>query len=595
MKIQNLICQSLALISLFQQACQPTTLQSIAGDQGIISGTFIDRDLLNPQLDQNQFNQPTQDLGIDQDAMIRLDHGFHNNDLLQNLQLPEPRLKKLSQLRFCHSIASLLGPDILCPKIEAEETYLYGFSTISASELTISPTLFEAYDQASIDIINDFLSKRNLSEILGCTPSDVNDPCLETFAKKFGKLAWRRSLSADEISEQLTLLRNITSYVGLENAWTDWMRSFILSPFFLYQVEEIEENQLQPHLKKFTQVTLASKLSFLLLDSPPDEILIDLAEQQRLTEAELLVQAHRLLQDPRAKDAILKYFEEALQLQKLEKIERDPNQFPLYSPELILSMKKEVLLNLQSIIFDENDDIRALISSKKTWIDEQLSTLYSIPLPNADDLNFQRVELQADFPRGGFLSSAAFLAGQSHRTITSPTHRGKFIQQQLRCIDIPSPPPGVNTSLESDENIGPQTTRDKLSKHREDGACFACHRLMDPIGLSLENYDALGMWRTVENGLPIDASGEVNQQTFFGAIGLAQELSQDQSVGKCLSRQFYRYANMRLESEGEFAFLDYFETLFADQLQMRWLALIDAFILNPSFLYSGPFETSVEQ
>jgi hypothetical protein len=512
------------------------------------------------------------------------------------IQLPEPKLKKLSQTRYCNAVAQLLGPDILCPTIESEETYLYGFSTISATELTISPTLFETYEQASSQIIADFLSKRNLDQLLGCSASVFDENCLRTFIQKFGKIAFRRSLTAEEQQKYFDLFLNLKNILGMEGVWLDWLRSFLLAPDFLYQVEFLDPNLTQaddPNLPnghlRYQQISLANRLSFLLLDSPPDETLIDLAEQGRLNQAEIIQQARRLLENPLSKKAIIKYFEEALQLRKLYKMEKDPNLFPLYSPELISAMYQEVLFSLEHVIFKENLDIRQLLSIKKIWINPLLSMLYQVPLPDPNQSDFQAVDLPPLHPRGGFLATAAFLASQAHRTVTSPTHRGKFIQTQLRCIDVPPPPPGINTSLDAQEDPNtPRTTKQKLEQHREDPTCRGCHQIMDPMGLSLENYDALGMWRTTENGLAIDAHGEFNRQTFLGHLGLSQMLAQDENIAKCFARQFYRYANMRLETEGELELIDDFENRFIEQAQSRWLKLVEMMVTHPSFLYATP-------
>ena len=270
---------------------------------------------------------------------------------------------------------------------------------------------------------------------------------------------------------------------------------------------------------------------------------------------------------------------------------------------MIPHIKAEFLALFKDLLFLHPQDLRNMLDHPRLWLTPELAALYGLvwaPLDPTqpthrqigltgeetiiDQLTLFAYQVPPHHPRGGLLAMSSFLSLNAHRTVTSPTLRGKAIQAQLRCIDVPPPPPGVDTSFE-EEAEGEQAVlaRDKLTQHRADPTCSGCHVLMDPMGLSLEHFDAVGGWRTTDHGLPIDASGEIGGQLFEGIWGLRTLLKDDERVGSCLVKRFYQYAQMRLEDPQETDLLNHFTQYFIDE-GYRFDRLIKYIALHPAFL-----------
>jgi hypothetical protein len=238
----------------------------------------------------------------------------------------------------------------------------------------------------------------------------------------------------------------------------------------------------------------------------------------------------------------------------------------------------------EDAVFEQPRDIRDLFDGRRAFINAELARLYGVSPPAGG--GFGPVDLLESSHRAGILTQGAFLALQAHATSTSPTRRGKFIRERLLCQTIPPPPTNVNTALPPDEPDRPRTMRQKLHAHRQNPACAGCHSMMDPIGLGLENFDAIGAWRTRDAGQPIDASGELDGIPFSDARGLARAVREHQNTVPCLVRNLVRFALGRMETAGEETVItDLVTRLATGGYRMRELVL--ALVESPAFLYIG--------
>jgi len=331
---------------------------------------------------------------------------------------------------------------------------------------------------------------------------------------------------------------------------------------------------------------MAERLSFLLWNTGPDEQLLDAAAAGELTtEAGLLAHVERLSAHPRAEAAVAGFFSEYLSLQRLDMLQKDRGVFPLMSDTLGASMRAEIEAIVARLVFEDDADLRGLLTTRQTYVDGPLAALYQ--LPGVAEPTW--AEHPARGARAGLLTTAGFLALNAHNTVTSPTHRGKYIQNKLLCFDVPPPPPGVSTTLDEPPD-GPQTMRERLARHNEDPQCGGCHQFMDPLGLALENFDALGVWRTTDNGLPIDASGQLGNQAFVGARALGELLAEDTTFSACVTRQFYRHALGHLESPGEEAAVRALTATFVGEGEHRFLPLIETLVMSDAFRLVGEVE-----
>jgi hypothetical protein len=306
-------------------------------------------------------------------------------------------------------------------------------------------------------------------------------------------------------------------------------------------------------MRRFTGWEMASRLSYFITNTTPDGLLLAAAAQRDLdTPVGVRGAAVRLLELPEARPAIAAFFYEYFKLDRLDLLNKDPASFPQMSPTLGKSMREEILRVFDDIIFGQGGDVRNALDTRTTFVNAELARLYTLRDVPAGE-RFERVELPDSSPRAGVLTSGGFLALNAHATVTSPTFRGKFIRQFMLCQEIPPPPETVETRIpEPSPTSGPQTLRQRLeSLHLAKEECAACHVLMDPIGFGFESFDAIGAYRTTENGLAVDPRGALDGKTFRSARELASRVKEHPRFARCIARMAYRYASGHLEVDGE--------------------------------------------
>jgi hypothetical protein len=251
-------------------------------------------------------------------------------------------------------------------------------------------------------------------------------------------------------------------------------------------------------------------------------------------------------------------------------------------------MRDEALKLIDDIAFTREADFRDFLDAPYTFANGPLAQLYGL-IPDAGVLGdvWQKFDLPVEGKRGGLLGQGGFLAAYAHISSSSPTLCGKFVREVLMCQGIPAPPPDVDTTL-PDSTDGP-TARERFTLHRADPTCAGCHQLMDPIGLGLENFDAIGRYRAQEGGVNIDASGELDGTAFSGPAQLADALAQHPQLGECLSRIVFRYAWGRLESAADEAFVQELAGAFAGD-SYRLQGLLRSAVTSPSFVNVGELD-----
>lgn len=451
----------------------------------------------------------------------------------------EVTLHRLTNSQYRNSLRDLLGAAApLAPDLEPD-TSLHGFTAVGATELTVSPRGAELYEEVA--------RQAGASTDTGCAGADSD--CLKTWLRTFLRRAWRRPAEPAEVDAMASLSATVEEAVPGQGP-AQMISAALQSPWFLFRVEQGEVDPDSPGSLRFTDWEMATRLSYALWESTPDDALLDAASRGELTTDDgLKAQAERLLASPQARRGLARFFEEHLTLDRLSSMTKDPSLFPQMSPTLAESMRKEVLDVIDWLIFEEDGDFLDVLTTTTTFVDGELAALYGLPWPGEG--SGHRVEQPEGSPRGGLLGMAALLALNAHPAVTSPTLRGRFVQQNLRCVDIPPPPPGVVTNLDAGEGGAPLTVREKLEAHRADPTCAGCHSAMDPIGIGLESFDAIGAYRTTDAGRPVDARSELDGTVFDGPAQLGMLLRDDPKVTACLARRFYRYATGHLEERTE--------------------------------------------
>jgi hypothetical protein len=460
-------------------------------------------------------------------------------------------LRRLTRVQYQHAIEDLVGPGITLPAGLDLDNVLSGFASIGASLTTLSETVTEKLESAAMAVATQALAPERRAQLVGCTPAAAwDEACARSFLTGFGRKAWRRPLRPEEVAQYLGLAQQGAEMLG--DFWQGLgyaLSGLLQSPHFLYRVEV---GTLDPKSgwRVLDDWELATRLSFLVAGTTPDAALLDAAEARALTApGGLRREAERLLDSARGRTAVRDFLNDLLRLDALDDLEQAPADFPLVTPTLGASMREEALRFVAAIVQGGDGDFRRVFDSRTTFVNRELARLYGLPPPAGT--GFVEVTLPGSGLRLGLLGQAAFLAPNAHEQTTSPTRRGKFMREVLLCHEIPEPPADVDTSLPPDrQGTPPRTMREKLAAHNAP-ACAACHAKMDPLGLAFENFDALGAFRDTEAGKPIDASGDLDGQTFAGPVELAGVLRRHADVESCLVRGLWRYGLGRVETEGE--------------------------------------------
>ena len=499
-------------------------------------------------------------------------------------------LRRLTSTQYRNTIADLLGPGVKINTDLDPDTALDGFASIGAARVSLSATATEQFDTAAFDLAHQALSNTaTRGALVGCTPAGTtDDACARTFLGAFGRRAWRRDLTSDELGRYATIATTAAGMLkdfwgGLEYG----LAGLLDSPHFLYREELGATDPATPTRRVFSGYELASRLSFLVTNSTPDDQLLDAAKSGKLdTAAGLSGEAQRLLASPRAHDAMANFFTELYALGNLDSLPQSPMFFPAVSATLGASMRTETLKVLDDIAFGAGTDYRTFFDTTTTYVNKELASLYGLPAVSGTD--FVKVALPASGPRAGFLGQGSFLAMYSHADSGSPTRRGKFIREVVLCQAVPSAPPDVNTTFPVDAPGGPQrTTRQKLEQHRLAGSsCAACHSVMDPVGLGLENFDGVGAYRTMEAGQQIDASGNLDGVMYADARGLGAALKNHPDLGSCLTRGVLRYTIAHVETDGEQPVVDALSQQFASN-GYKFGSLVLGVVASASFRYAG--------
>jgi len=461
-----------------------------------------------------------------------------------------PLTRRLTTAQYRNALIDLFGDGIALPSQLEPDLEVEDFFAVGAAVSTLSPRGAELYEQAAYDVAVQVLGDEDWRAAnLPCTPSGAADTaCFADILEPLARRAWRRPITVDERDTMTGLSADAAEVLG--DVWEGlaFGLAFVLqSPDFLYRLEEGEERD--DGLRWYSGPEMAERLSFLLWNRLPDEALLEAAEDGTLDTPEgIREQAERLLDDPRARGGVLEFFEDLYNLDKARRLRKDPDVFPQVSATLGESARTQTRLDLEHLVFDLDGDFRTLLDKTWTHLDRELAALYRVPAPTLD--GFGKAELDADGARAGLLGHASILATEAHPTSSSATRRGIFVRTKLLCQVIPSPPADVNTAIpEATETL--PTLRDRVARHLEDPACAGCHRLMDPIGLGLEPYDGIGAVRTRENGVAIDASGELDGEAFDGPADLADILASHPNLGACLAEKLYTYAQGRPPEVGE--------------------------------------------
>jgi hypothetical protein len=362
------------------------------------------------------------------------------------------------------------------------------------------------------------------------------------------------------------------------------MVGLLQSPSFLYRVEVGQPSEDSSTLRPLSDHELASRLAYTLTDGPPDATLRAAADRGTLRD-ELSAQVDRLLESEPGRRGAVHLFAEHFQLFRLADAAKSSDAFPDFSDALVQSMRDQTLETAVGLAFDEGLDFRALLTTRRTYLDDELARHYDVPLVTGE--SFVEYELPEESPRSGILTHASLMSAFAHGTTTSPTLRGRFILETLLCQAVPAPPADVATTLP--ESTSGTTQRERLEQHVASPECATCHTVIDPLGLAFENFDAVGRYPEHDQEIPIDATGTVNGVEFDGPAELADLLTKDPRLPGCFVRTVLRNATGALVTSTEQPLVEQLERDF-EESGFRVKALLKQVTTHPAFATVAPFE-----
>ena len=462
-------------------------------------------------------------------------------------------MRRLSESEYRNSIADIFGANIEVQGRFEPDRRVGGLLSASSAILSITPAGFEAYAKMADAIAAQVVDAKHRGTLIACKPADpkaADDACAGQVLAQYGLMLFRRPLTAAETAARITLAHDIARktgdfHTGLRYA----LASLLAAPDFLFRTEYAVPDA---DGKSWTldAYSRASRLSYLLWDST----------------------------------GMRAFYADFLELDT--QVVKDPTFYPKYSDAIAASAREETLHTMVDLTLTQGQDLRDLLTTRKTYINRPLAAVYGVPY-NFDS-DWVPYEFSADSGRSGILTQVTFLSLFSHPNRSSPTKRCVALLDIFMCQPTPSPPASVDFSIVNDiGNPTLKTVRQRLLAHATNPTCAACHTRSDPIGLALENFDSIGQYRTVENGDPIDASSSLQGKSFVGAQGLGLALHDNPNFPACFARKMFAYGTGADPSRVTPPMYRPFVTAFT-AAGYRVPALIKALTATPQFFSAPP-------
>lgn len=487
-------------------------------------------------------------------AWVLISHSSRGTTSASTGGKPTERLIRLSFAQYVTSIQDIFGPTIAIDgRLTDAQKRSQGLLAVGNAEVSVTASGIESAEDLAQSIAGQVVNESNRVTLVPCAPASAkqaDDACARRFLSSVGRLLYRRGLSNGEVQALVTLAHQAGErlggfYPGLAAA----LANMLTSPDFLFRVEGGEPDPDNAGKLRLTAYSKASRLSFLLWNSGPDDVLLAAAEQGKLDSKQGLErQVQRMLASPKLKNGVRAFFSDMLEFDQFEGLSKDPTIYPRYTAGMGQELKEQALRVVVDELIDQNADYRDLFTTRETFLTPALAALTDVTLApdiqSGEPDHWQRYEFPKGDPREGLLALPAFTALHSHSGKSSPTRRGKAIREELLCQTVPDPPSNVDFTLFNSDKAGP-TARDRLQVHATVPSCAGCHKIMDPLGLALEHFDGSGRIRATENGHAINTSGELDGVRYEDSHGLAIALSNGPNLESCLVKRVYSYGVSR--------------------------------------------------
>ncbi|MEN9526339.1 MAG: hypothetical protein RLY56_290 [Pseudomonadota bacterium] len=518
-------------------------------------------------------------------------------------QPPEVKAPRLTPEQYRAAITDVFGAHIdLGGRLEPVMRD-GGLLVVGASSVSVTPAGMEQFD-AMAEAISEqvLLREENRRVFLSCTPAKPDQPddrCAAQFLTPVGERLFRRPLTEVELRSFVTAAAAAAKALGnFHEGLALSLAAMLTSPQFLFRIPVIEEDPDRSGGYRLDAYSRAARLSFFLWNTGPDAELLRAAREGELdSDRGLRRQVDRMMASPRLEEGVRAFFYDMLRFDTFETLSKDPTLFPKFSRREMADAQEQTLRTLVHLLLDEQGDYRDAFTTKKTFLTPSLAAIYQVPLahdgPNGGVESWEPFEFSAEDPRAGILSHASFTALHSPPGRTSPTDRGKALREVLMCQNVPAPPPDVQfTVVQNTADPIHKTVRQRLIAHSTVPSCAGCHRIMDPMGLALENFDGAGEFRMVENGQPIDTSGDLDGVEFSNSLELAQVVRDNPAIPSCLVKRMTAYAFGQDLTQDQRVFLKQMRVHFRES-GFKVPELMRAIVTSPEFFQAAPTRAAV--
>jgi hypothetical protein len=456
---------------------------------------------------------------------------------------------RLTAEQYRNSIRDIFGPDFEAGgRFEPLSRRAHGLLAAGSYQIAVSPAGMEQYALMATSIATKVVDENHRAALVHCEPVAPNIPddrCATQFFSHIGPLVFRRPLTKAELNRYVVradkaALTEHDFYRGLG----DSLESMLASLPFLLQMDMAEPDPHHPGELRLDGYSMAARLSFFLWDTTPDLELLSAAARGDLhNPAGLSRQVDRLLASPRLKDGVRAFFSDMLRFEQLDELAKDTIIYPRFVLDVKKDMPEQTLRTITYLLLDENRDYRELFTSRQTFLTRTLGALYGVKVSKAQ--GWMAFEFPEDSPRAGILTQMNFLAMFAHNGRSSPTLRGRGLRELLLCQAIPDPPANVDfTSFQKSEGVL-STVRERLAAHATNPVCAGCHKLTDPIGLALENFDGIGVYRARENGAEIDANVSFAGAAVKDPVEFGKAIANAPAATSCVVNRLVEYGTHR--------------------------------------------------
>jgi hypothetical protein len=504
---------------------------------------------------------------------------------------PSP-VRRLTGPEYLNTLADLF-PQVheSLPQLPAD-TIVGGFENAAVGQ-SASDVLIARYEAIARQYAQALtLDDDAVASLTGCADWStvaLANACANTFFTRLGLRLFRRPLSHDERTRALARFSTWREAIDFQGAITLSLEAFLQSPAFLYRVE-LPADAPAGFTVLVEPYAMASRLSYFLWLSAPDDQLLQAAAAGELTTPEQLrQQAARMLDDPRAKRTFYSFHRQWLNLERVLQVEhatRTPEVDPWWSTGTQTATLAETRRFIEQVTAEPGSTLADVLLSRRAWVDPETARIYGVEAPDAGEV---RELLLPEAERAGVLTRAAFLAGTSHPGATSPPIRGNQLFVRLLCQEPRPPPDNVNATPPAQNDGGPQTNRQLFVERTQPASCQGCHARLNGLGFGFEHYSASGAFQALDQGLPVDTSGQlINTDVdgpFDGALELSRALAKSAQVERCAASMWVRYAVGRELEAGEQPTVDRLAQRFSRQHgELRSLLL--EVVASPSFRLS---------